>query len=699
MKQFFLISALLFLFPQSSFGQQEDSLYKIYKNTSGDSLISEAFFNYASHLSNPNIDSLDRVFQEAKLRISSDLITQGFLMERYAVALRILKAHYLASKNFKEALELFHSADSPEDEMRVLRGLALLLKMMDVMEDAQTYCFEGLKIAEKMNDYELTTNFLRMIGVNYVRMKSYANASKSLNRAIDISKKNNDTIGLIYGYMSLGNSYKAQNEFKLASDSYEISLELAKITSNKRALAGNYNNMASNLSKQERNNEAINYYLKAILINKEVGNKLWESYNYNNLGNVYSDLANYQLSLKYQLMSYALKIEMNDKEGLETSYINLAELYRDMGDYKKSAEFYELYTENFQSSLLEQNLLNINELSAKYEDEKKMERIAQMDTLRELDSLKILASNESIRKGKSLQRTMWGGLILLVIFSAYLIYSIRQKKRVNSELNETKDELSQKNKDVTDSINYAKHIQENILTSTQVMRDEFEETLIIYKPKDIVSGDFYWFKPFEKSFVFALADCTGHGVPGAFMSLICISAINSVTSDKTTNSTGQALSQIDKMVNDTLNGGVDGKGSRLADGMDVALCSINRDTGVLQYAGAYRPVIVIRNGEVLRFRGDKVSIGGGEFREKKFTEHQIQLEQNDIVFLFSDGFPDQFGGEKGKKLKMVPFLKVLSDLHHHPLQEQEKLLNAFLESWMDGYEQLDDISVIAVRYK
>jgi serine phosphatase RsbU (regulator of sigma subunit) len=294
---------------------------------------------------------------------------------------------------------------------------------------------------------------------------------------------------------------------------------------------------------------------------------------------------------------------------------------------------------------------------------------------------------------------MWGGLILLVFFSTYLIYTIRQKKKVNSELSETQHKLAQKNKDFTDSINYAKHIQENILTSTQVMRDEFEETLIIYKPKDIVSGDFYWFKSFEGSFVFALADCTGHGVPGAFMSLICISAINSVTSDTTTNSPGQALSQIDKIVNETLNGRADGEGTRLADGMDVALCSINRDTGVLQYAGAYRPLIVIRNGEVLRFEGDKISIGGGEFREKQFTEHQIQLEQNDIVFLFSDGFPDQFGGENGKKLKIVPFLKVVSDLHRHSLREQEKLLNAFLESWMDGYEQLDDISVIAIRYK
>ena len=237
-KHLFLTWVLLFLLAQVSFGQQEDSLYSIYKNTSGDSLISEAFFDYVSHSANFNVDSLDQLCQEAKLRISSGPMSQGFLMEKYGLALKKLKAHYLASKNFKQALEAYRSAESHEDEVRVLRGLASLSNVMDVLEDAQTYCFEGLKIAEKMNDHGLTTDFLRKIGVNYIKMQSFSNAEKSLKRAIKISKKHNDTIGIIYGYMSLGNAYKAQDEFELATDSYLTSLELAKITNNKRALAG-----------------------------------------------------------------------------------------------------------------------------------------------------------------------------------------------------------------------------------------------------------------------------------------------------------------------------------------------------------------------------------------------------------------------------------------------------------------------------
>ena len=292
---------------------------------------------------------------------------------------------------------------------------------------------------------------------------------------------------------------------------------------------------------------------------------------------------------------------------------------------------------------------------------------------------------------------MWGGLILLIIFCGYLAYSIYQKKKSNEELNAAKQDLFQKNKDLTDSINYAKYIQENILSSISIFQNEFDETLLIYRPKDIVSGDFYWFRSFEDYFVLAMADCTGHGVPGAFMSLICISAINSVTSDADVDSPGMALYRIDKIVRDTLNGRTAGK-SNIADGMDIALCSLNRKTGVIQYSGAYRPFVIVRNGEVIRIKADKFSIGGKSEKEKHFTDHEVQLEKGDIVYLFSDGYPDQFGGTDGKKMKIGFFFKLLSEIHELPLSEQEKKLNDHLVNWMGDHEQIDDISVIAFRY-
>jgi serine phosphatase RsbU (regulator of sigma subunit) len=693
----FLLYSLFLLLNTATFGQNSDPLYLAFKNAKTDSVRIASFYKLVTTSFTDNPDTVTYYFNEAKNRINSKQLTQAQLIEKYASALKQHKANYLSSKEYKEALELYKLVGSDEDKVRVLQSLSGLSKKMDRLEDAQTYCFEGLKIAESMSDHELTASFLRSIGVNYTRMKSYQNAEKNLKRAIKYSREHNDTVGIIYGIMSLGNVFKGKEDFTQAEKYYKESLELAIEKNNQRAIAGNYNNMASNLKMQNRLDESVSYYLKAIDINKKAGNKVWESYNYNNLGNVYSTMKKFELSLKYQLMAYELKLELQDIEGLETSFLNLAEVYSNLGDYKKSAHFYDLYIESTQNSLLAQNLLNLNELSAKYEDERKIAIIAQMDTLRYMDSLQIEASNESLAKGKSLQRSMWGGVTLLILFCAYLAYSIRQKKKTNHALNNTKQDLFQKNKDLTDSINYAKFIQENILSSTRLLRDEFDETLMLYKPKDIVSGDFYWFKSFENNFVVAMADCTGHGVPGAFMSLICISAINSVTSNVNIASPGKALDRIDDIVRETLSGRSVGE-ANISDGMDIALCSINKETGVIQYAGAYRPLVIIRKGEVIKIKANKVSIGGKSEQKVSFSDHSVQLEKGDTVYLFTDGYPDQFGGAKGKKLKIGFFLKMLAEMNELPLSEQEAKLNEHLKLWMGDLEQVDDISVIAFRY-
>jgi len=681
--------------------QDQTALQREFDNASNDSLIAETYYTFVTKCFAENPDTMAYFFEEAYQRISEEASSRAFLLERFGDALRKSKSNYQAGKQYKEARELFKEAGSLEDEVRILNRLAGLSKRMDLLEDAQTYSFDGLVIAEQMNDHELMAKFLRSIGVNYTKMQSYENAEKNLRRAIDVSQKHSDTAGIIYGYMSLGNTFKGMGEHSDAQKYYAKSLELAAEKNNQRAMAGNYNNMASSFKMQNRLNEAIAYYQKAIKINTKSGNKVWLSYNYNNLGNVYSSQDRHELALEYQLKALRLKEDLKDVEGLETSYINLAEVYKSLGRYQESVHYYDLYIESTSNSLVEQNLLNLNELSAKYEDEKKLAIIAQMDTLRYLDSLQIVASNESIQKGKSLQRTMWGGLALLLVFCAYLAYSIRAKKKTNRALDEARLNLFEKNKDLTDSINYAKFIQESILSSSHLLRNEFDETLMIYRPKDIVSGDFYWFKPFSDHFVFAMSDCTGHGVPGAFMSLICISAINSVTSSSNVGNPGKALGIIDGIVTETLNGkniGIDAGKSEISDGMDIALCSINRTTGVLQYAGAHRPLIVIRNGELIRIKGDNISIGGSREQEKVFTDHEVQLQKGDVVYLFTDGYPDQFGGENGKKLKIRPFLNLLIEISSLPMNVQEERLNAHLESWMQGHEQVDDISIIGLRF-
>jgi serine phosphatase RsbU (regulator of sigma subunit) len=263
--------------------------------------------------------------------------------------------------------------------------------------------------------------------------------------------------------------------------------------------------------------------------------------------------------------------------------------------------------------------------------------------------------------------------------------------------------LEEKNKDITDSINYAQKIQAAILPSDAYIKSLLPEHFVLFKPKDIVSGDFYWFAEKDGRALAVAADCTGHGVPGAFMSMIGSSLLNESVIEKGITDPGKILQAIKDGVIKALRQ----TGGRLQqkDGMDMALCSFDVANKNVQYAGAYNPLIIVRNGEVLETRADRMPIGiyeddGG----KTFTTHDIQLQDGDSVYIYSDGFVDQFGGPKGKKFMSKRFKQALIDAQPLTMEEQEKMLDKLVEDWRTHSEQpggvseqMDDILVIGVR--
>ncbi len=266
---------------------------------------------------------------------------------------------------------------------------------------------------------------------------------------------------------------------------------------------------------------------------------------------------------------------------------------------------------------------------------------------------------------------------------------------INEDLNDANATIESRNKDVTDSINYAKRIQRAILPQKEVLQEMVPESFVLFQPKDIVSGDFYWFYNFEDVVVFAAADCTGHGVPGAFMSLICVSAINQFVRDPEIKTPGQALTFVDREVNMALH--QQQEQPNTSDGMDIALCAFHPDTLTLEFAGAYRPLYIVRDGELQVIKGDKYAIGGDRKIDKTFTSHEFNLKKGDCVYVFSDGYADQFGGPKGKKLMVKRFKDLLLSISNEPMRKQETLLRNHLTKWMGGLEQVDDICVIGMR--
>ncbi len=250
-------------------------------------------------------------------------------------------------------------------------------------------------------------------------------------------------------------------------------------------------------------------------------------------------------------------------------------------------------------------------------------------------------------------------------------------------------------KDLTDSIRYAQRLQNSILPSEDWISERLSDFFILFKPKDIVSGDFYWFEETDGKLVYSAVDCTGHGVPGAFMSLVGHNGLDQAVNEHKLQKPSDILDDLNKLTSESLN--KTSEGASVKDGMDLALCTLDLKNNKLEYAGANNPLYFIRDGEFTQIKGDKVPIGGDQEGEHQYTNHELDIRSGDVIYIFSDGYPDQFGGPKGKKFKYKPFKELLLAEHHRPMSEQQKLLDQTIEEWRGELEQIDDILVIGVR--
>jgi len=265
----------------------------------------------------------------------------------------------------------------------------------------------------------------------------------------------------------------------------------------------------------------------------------------------------------------------------------------------------------------------------------------------------------------------------------------------NEEITSQRDQIDLQHQAITDSILYAKRIQTAVLPSQVYIDEILPENFILFKPRDKVSGDFYWIRQINHYKIIAVADCTGHGVPGAIMSMLGISFLNEIVRKREIIQPAEVLNQLRKQIKQALR--QTGKKGETSDGMDMALCAFDVKTNRLQYSGANNSLYLIQNGELTEIKADRMPIGYYPNEKPSFTNHEIQLKDGDIFYLFSDGFMDQFGGKKGFKYKVNNFQKLLSETHQKPMLIQKELLEQELENWMKGYEQTDDILVMGVR--
>ncbi len=286
-----------------------------------------------------------------------------------------------------------------------------------------------------------------------------------------------------------------------------------------------------------------------------------------------------------------------------------------------------------------------------------------------------------------------GFIIANTSFKAYKIKKELEEK--NEQIEEQKQSLTEKNKEITDSIHYAKRIQSAILPKMEVFRQNLKNSFILYLPKDVVSGDFYWMEQLENQIIFASADCTGHGVPGAMVSVVCHNALNRSVREFGLDDPGLILDKTREIVLQEFEKSDEG----VQDGMDISLCALNSETRLLRWSGAYNPLWILRKGskEIEEIKADKQPVG--KFvKIKPFTTHEIQLNEGDRIFIFTDGFSDQFGGEKGKKYKGGKLKRILVEFSEEAMDAYEPMLKKEFEQWKGSLEQIDDVCIIGVQF-
>ncbi|MCT4580426.1 MAG: SpoIIE family protein phosphatase [Flavobacteriales bacterium] len=282
-------------------------------------------------------------------------------------------------------------------------------------------------------------------------------------------------------------------------------------------------------------------------------------------------------------------------------------------------------------------------------------------------------------------------LITMIIgFFLILAFFVNHLNGFIARMNAQRNVLQKRNKEIVDNITYAKKIQKAILPEKEEVESHFKDAFVYYKPKDIVAGDFYWIEKQWDRTLFAVADCTGHGVSAAMVSVVCNYGLNRSVKEYGLIKPGEILDKTREFVTQKF----EHNEQSVRDGMDIALCSLKGN--ILEYAGAYRPLWLVRNGAIIEYKPDKQPIGAFT-RQKLFTTHLINLEEGDTIYLFSDGYIDQFGGERRKKLKTKPFQNILLAIQNKSMKEQKRILHEYIVNWKGDLEQVDDICIFGIR--
>lgn len=508
--------------------------------------------------------------------------------------------------------------------------------------------FKAKEFFNSINDKPQISVCLRYIGNAYVGLNQFEKAIEFYNQTLQISNELNDLKSIAYLHANMGFTYLKMQVFPKAIDVLNKALDILHKQNDDIGIADASNTLAQVHIENNQSSKAFGLIQEALKRSNNVDHIRGIANSNTNLGNFYKLRQDFDRAIYHHKIALASAIEMGEKMLAASVYKNLSNTYQDNGDFKKALECFEQY---------EYTKSKLNDLN---------NEVAVQSLQNELELEKSEKENEIFR------------LKNIELVNAFKL-------------------IEEKNKNITDSLKYARHIQESLMPGKTTLDTHLQDYFVFYKSKDIVSGDFYWLQQKNDKVFFSVVDCTGHGVPGAFISLVGNNVLIQAVKDNVSGRAEDIINQTNILFNRTIRQTLEE--STVKDGMDLSFLAIDRKKEELQFVGANHTLVLIRDGNMLTFKGNKFPIGifiGEEV--KQFTSETIPYKKGDTFYLFTDGYIDQFGGADSRKYTRKRLYTLLLEINYLPMTEQKEKIVSVFNEWLGDQEQLDDVLISGIRF-
>jgi len=663
---------------------------------------------------------------------------------------------YYFRSNFDKAIEYYQKSLYIKEELGDKKGISNNYNNIGMVhleqgnyDKTMDYFLKALKIREELGDKKLVSTGYGNIGLVHWKQGNHDKAMEYYLKSLSIYKELGYKTGISQVYNNIGIIQKELGNYDKAVEYYLKSIKILEELGDKYGMARLYNNIGFVLSDQgnsstnismrkDKYDKAINYYLKSLKIEEELNDISGIALVHEGIASLHITIsdstnlganareAHLNKALQYSSKSYNLALEIGAIPLQKNAAAILQKAYSKLSKYKEASQYAEIVIALKDSMFNQEKTKSLAEMQTKYETEKKQQEI-------ETQQLVIEKQEIDNRRQRNQRNFFIAGTFLLAVLALVVFQGYQQKKRSNALISEKNQLLEQANEEiaaqrdlVTDqkehiekihselksSIRYASYIQEAVLPSPEQMAELLGEHFVLFKPKDIVSGDFYWVTKVKQWLVFCVADCTGHGVPGAFMSMLGISFLNDIVHKEHITTANEVLNRLRESVITALKQKGESGGQK--DGMDMGLCVIDTETYIMQFAGSYNPCWIVRNKDnsnerlkytteepttdntIIQLKPDKMPIAIHKHMEP-YTNQSVQLFSGDQIYLLSDGFEDQFGGPDGKKFMVKNLRELVVANSHLSINQQLELLDKALEKWKGNLEQVDDITFLGVK--